>query len=160
MLIIKEVRDKEAESDALLLIKEYIYSLPFKLDFQDVERELDKFPGEYSPEFKGTILLAYINGTPVGVVALRKIEDHICEMKRLYVKEEARGRGIGRYLSIALMERARELGYKKMRLDTLYSMTPAVSLYKSLGFYEIPPYRYNPLPDALFMEIELESKNL
>ncbi len=155
MLTIKEVRDKEAELDALLLIKEYIYSLPFELDFQDVEKELGEFPGKYSPEFRGTVLLAYIDGVPVGVVALRKIEDDICEMKRLYVKKQARGRGIGKYLSIALMERARELGYKKMRLDTLYSMTSAVSLYKSLGFYEIPPYRYNPLPDALFMEIEL-----
>ncbi len=158
MLVIKEVRDKEAELDALSLIKEYIYSLPFKLDFQDVEKELGKFPGEYSSESKGTVLLAYIDGNPVGVVALRKIENDICEMKRLYVKKQARGKGIGKYLSIALMERARELGYKKMRLDTLYSMPSAVSLYRSLGFYEISPYRYNPLPDALFMEADLCSK--
>ncbi len=155
MLKIKEVRDKNEELIALSLIKEYIYSLPFDLEFQEIDKELKEFPGEYSNSFGGTILLSYIDNTPVGVVALRKIDDTICEMKRLYVKSKARGKGIGKYLSLALMERAKELGYKKMRLDTLSSMTSAVSLYKSLGFYEIPPYRYNPLPSALFMEIVL-----
>lgn len=155
MFIIKEVRNRSEELNALSLIKEYISLLPFNLYFQDIEEELGNFPGEYSLDNGGTLLLAYINGFPVGVVALRHISNEICEMKRLYVKKEVRRRGIGKYLSIALMERARELGYKKMRLDTLHSMVSAISLYKSLGFYEIPPYRYNPFPDALFMEIDL-----
>lgn len=155
MFIIKEVRNRSEELNALSLIKEYISLLPFNLYFQDIEEELGNFPGEYSLDNGGTLLLAYINDFPVGVVALRHISNEICEMKRLYVKKEVRRRGIGKYLSIALMERARELGYKKMRLDTLHSMVSAISLYKSLGFYEIPPYRYNPFPDALFMEIDL-----
>ncbi len=117
------------------------------------EKELSIFSGEYSLSLGGTILLAFIDNIPLGVAALRRIDKEICEMKRLYVKNEARGRGIGKYLSLTLMERARELGYEKMRLDTLLRMKTAVSLYRSLGFCEIPPYRYNPLPDALFMEL-------
>ncbi len=156
MLKIKEARTKNEISDALNLVKEYISSLPFELDFQDVEKELSSFPGEYIPSLRGTLLVAYINDIPVGVVALRKLSEDICEMKRLYVKKEARGRKIGRYISIALIERAKELGYKKMRLDTLSSMKSAVALYYSLGFYKIPPYRHNPLPNALFMELDLK----
>ncbi len=156
MLKIKETRTKDEILDALNLVKEYISSLPFKLDFQDVQKELSNFPGEYSPSVHGTLLVAYMNDMPVGVVALRKLSEDICEMKRLYVKREVRGRKIGKYLSIALIERARELGYKKMRLDTLSSMKSAVALYSSLGFYKIPPYRHNPLPDALFMELDLK----
>ncbi len=153
MIVIKEVRTEKEKEEALYLIKEYLSSLPFELDFQNIEKELSDFPGEYSPSLGGTILLAFIDNTTLGVVALRRIDKEICEMKRLYVKDEARGRGIGKYLSLALIERARELGYKKMRLDTLLRMKSAVSLYRSLGFCEIPPYRYNPLPDALFMEL-------
>ncbi len=156
MLKIKETRTKDEILDALNLVKEYISSLPFKLDFQDVQKELSNFPGEYSPSVHGTLLVAYMNDIPVGVVALRKLSEDICEMKRLYVKREARGQKIGKYLSIALIERTRELGYKKMRLDTLSSMKSAVALYSSLGFYKIPPYRHNPLPDALFMELDLK----
>ena len=155
MLIIREVRAKNEEIDALSLIKEYVNSLTFKLDFQEIEEEFAKFPGEYALSAKGTLLLAYINNIPVGVIGLRKIDNDICEMKRLYVKSQVRGQGIGKYLSLALMERARELSYKVMRLDTLSRMTSSVSLYKFLGFYEIPPYRYNPLTDVLYMEIKL-----
>ena len=158
MLIIKEVRNKEAELDARSLIKEYIDSLTFKLDFQEIEEEFVKFPGEYTLSAKGSLLIAYINNIPIGVIGFRRIDNNICEMKRLYVKKQARGRGIGKYLSLALMERAREFGYKVMRLDTLSRMTSAVLLYRSLGFYEISPYRYNPLPDALYMEIDLSNK--
>lgn len=86
---------------------------------------------------------------------MRKLGDGICEMKRLYVRPEHRGKGLGRKLAEAIIQEARSTGYQKMRLDSLTSLKEAAGLYRSLGFNEISPYRYNPLPDAVFMEIGL-----
>jgi ribosomal protein S18 acetylase RimI-like enzyme len=139
-----------------LLFREYAQSLGFALDFQGFESELATLPGEYA-EPRGTILLAHSPaGEPWGVVALRPLDDDgACEMKRMYVRPEARGQGLGRILAEAIVQAARERGYRAMRLDTIDTMSAAIALYRSLGFREIGAYRFNPMPGALFFEASL-----
>ena len=139
---------------ARTLLEEYAASLDFGLEFQDFAAELAAFPGDYGPP-RGRVLLAAAAGEAVGCVCLRPLEGDICEMKRLYLKPAWRGRGLGRALAAALLDEARRLGYARMRLDTVAPMAAANALYRSLGFREIPPYRHNPLPDALFFELIL-----
>jgi len=134
------------------LFEEYARSLGFDLGFQDFAAELRNLPGEYAPP-QGCILLAKQAERIVGCVALRKWDDTISEMKRLYVIPEARGSGIGRKLAEAVILGAKEMGYERMRLDTLSSMEAANSLYSSLGFRPIAAYRYNPIEGAQFYEI-------
>jgi putative acetyltransferase len=104
---------------------------------------------------EGRLLLAIEDDQAVGCVALRKLADGICEMKRLYVQPKHQGKGLGRKLAEAIVAEARAIGYKIMRLDSLSSLKEAAGLYRSLGFTEIPPYRYNPLPEAVFLELGL-----
>lgn len=136
------------------LFLEYADSLGFSLEFQDFDRELADIPGDYAAP-DGCILLAYSDEIPVGCVALRKLDTDVCEMKRLYVKPEFRYMGIGKTLSEKIVEKARSTGYGKMRLDTVASMTEAISIYRSMGFRVIEPYRFNPFNDAVFMEMTL-----
>jgi ribosomal protein S18 acetylase RimI-like enzyme len=143
-------------STVRVLFREYAQSLGFALDFQGFESELATLPGEYA-EPRGTILLAHSPaGEPWGVVALRPLDDDgACEMKRMYVRPEARGQGLGRILGQAIVAAAKERGYRAMRLDTIDTMTAAIELYRSLGFREIGAYRFNPMPGALFFEAPL-----
>ena len=136
------------------LFMEYADWLGVDLCFQGFQQELDGLPGDYAPP-DGQLLLAIEDDQAVGCVAMRKLGDGICEMKRLYVRPGHRGKGLGRKLAEAIIQEARGTGYQKMRLDSLTSLKEAAGLYRSLGFIEISPYRYNPLPDAVFMEIEL-----
>ena len=136
------------------LFLEYAESLPIDLDFQDFEDKLKKLPGKYVPP-TGAIILAVVDNTAVGVVALRKIEDNICELKRLFVKESYQGLGIGKKLAEKIIADAKNRGYNYMRLDTLSSLKKALDLYRSLGFYEINAYIYNPMDNAIYMELEL-----
>jgi putative acetyltransferase len=138
-----------------MLFTEYAESLGFDLCFQGFQQELDGLPGAYAtPE--GRLLLAVDSDQAIiGCVGIRKLEDGVCEMKRLYVPPRFRGAGLGRRLAEAVIQEARSIGYKKIRLDSLSSMTEAVGLYRSLGFTEIPSYRHNPLPNAIFMELVL-----
>ena len=136
------------------LFQQYADALGFDLEFQGFSHELATLPGEYAPP-KGCILLAESEEEIVGCVALRPLEKMICEMKRLYVVPGYRNRKIGRALAGAVIGQARTSGYKRMRLDTIESMTAAQALYHSLGFRSIKPYRYNPLNNPSYFELTL-----
>lgn len=137
------------------LFLEYAESLGFSLCFQSFDEELAGLPGMYAPP-EGRLLIAYLDGEAVGCAALHKLSDRICEMKRLYVRPSARGQGIGKKLSERIIREARLIGYRRMRLDTIATqMQTAVALYRAQGFREIEPYRENPIPGALYMELDL-----
>ena len=136
------------------LFREYADAIGVNLCFQNFEGELAALPGCYArPD--GRLWLAVENSQPAGCVALRKLEDAICEMKRLYVRPAFRRRGLARTLIAATLITAREIGYERMRLDTLGSMTAAIQLYESFGFQRIRPYCENPISGAVFMELRL-----
>jgi ribosomal protein S18 acetylase RimI-like enzyme len=136
------------------LFVEYAESLGFGLCFQDFERELAGLPGDYAAP-SGGLLLAVSDNHIAGCVALRSLEGKVCEMKRLYVRPRYRGHHIGRELAVRIIKMAKKIDYSYMRLDTVPVMGEAIALYRSLGFHEIPPYRHNPVPGALFMELKL-----
>ncbi len=141
------------------LFREYQAWLEVDLCFQSFEQELAELPGDYAPP-QGRLLLVYQDDDLAGCVALRKIGAGVCEMKRLFVRERFRGKGFGRALIDAISREARVIGYERMRLDTLPpKMNDAIALYRSLGFKEIAPYYNNPVPDAIFMELDLRSKD-
>jgi putative acetyltransferase len=136
------------------LFLEYARSLSFSLCFQSFESELASLPGDYAPP-AGRLLLARAE-RPAGCVALHRIEQEVCEMKRLYVRPQYRGRHLGRALAERVIGEARTIGYRRLRLDTVRSMMPeAIELYRKLGFREINPYRPNPIAGALYMELWL-----
>jgi ribosomal protein S18 acetylase RimI-like enzyme len=136
------------------LVLEYVEALGLDLGFQDFERELREFPGEYAPP-EGRLLLATSEEQPAGCVGLRQLEPGLCEMKRLYVRPQYRGKGLGAQLLRAVIAEARALGYAAMRLDTLPSMQAAIGMYRELGFQPIAPYYWNPVEGALFFELKL-----
>lgn len=136
------------------MFSEYVSSLGIDLSFQDIDRELAALPGEYSPP-SGCILLAREGSDIVGCVALRRISEDFCEMKRLYVKPAYRGKRIGKKLAESVMLEAKDRGFRQMKLDTLPSMREALRLYESLGFKKTEPYRYNPVEGAVFMQFDL-----
>jgi ribosomal protein S18 acetylase RimI-like enzyme len=123
-------------------------------DVSITQHEIAGLPGEYAPP-SGALLVALDDKSGAGCVALRKLEQQTCEMKRLYVRPKYRGQGMGKELVLEIIARARELGYSQMRLDTRPSMQSAIALYRSLGFCEIPSYMTNPVPETLFFELDL-----
>jgi putative acetyltransferase len=147
-----------AGADDLLELKslfsEYASSIGYDLSFQDFDREVAALPGEYAPP-NGCILIARKESEAVGCVAMRRISNEICEMKRLYVRPRFRGRGLGNSLALSVIREAKRRSYHKMRLDTLPSMIEALALYESLGFKQIAPYRHNPIQGAVFLELDL-----
>jgi putative acetyltransferase len=137
------------------LFLEYGQSLGFSLCFQSFDKELAGLPGDYAPP-EGRLLLATYEGKPAGCVALHKLDTGICEMKRLYVRPQFRGKGLGRVLAERIIADARQIGCTRLRLDTVEPrMRAAVAIYRQLGFREIAPYRENPIEGALYMELQL-----
>lgn len=179
MLRIVSAENAEGLRHASALFREYADSLGVDLSFQNFDHELAALPGDYAPPsgrlfvamvdpcdaagIEQTRAVSSISSTSsaftsfisVGCVALRRFSGEICEMKRLYVRPEFRGSGAGRALANAIIEAAREIGYRGMRLDTLPQMTQAQTLYRALGFHEIPPYRHNPVPGTRYFELAL-----
>ena len=150
-----------AQIDAVrALFREYADSLSVDLCFQNFEAELAGLPGDYAPP-GGALLLALVDGAAAGCVAMRALpeSDHTnaCEMKRLYVKRAFRRFGLGRLLTQQLMDLATQAGHSCMLLDTLDDMEAARGLYTSLGFEEIPPYYFNPIPGAHYLKVELDA---
>jgi len=144
------------------IFREYARSLDIDLCFQNFEAELADLPGDYAPP-AGQLLLAWVDGELAGCGALRALPDcdyaNACEMKRLYVRPAFRRFGLGRVLAQALFDDARRAGYSVMLLDTLDDMEAARGLYTTLGFEEIPPYYYNPIPGAHYLKADLDASN-
>jgi len=140
------------------ILREYAAGLGVDLCFQGFEAELAALPGDYAAP-AGAFLLALVDGQVAGCGAMRALADvdypNACEMKRLYVRRAFRGFGLGRVLAQALIDRAVQAGYSNLLLDTLDDMEAARGLYESLGFEEIPPYYYNPIPGAHYLRADL-----
>jgi putative acetyltransferase len=142
-------------ADGERLIRSYLQSLPFEVDFQDVESEMAGLPTMYGrPD--GVLLLVRSDGDEaVGVVGVRRFADGDAELKRMYLRPEARGAGLGRALAEVAVTAARSLGYRRLLLDTVASLTAAIAIYESLGFVDIPAYRHNPFDDARYFALDL-----
>lgn len=153
--IVKAAQPSEVEQVRTLVL-EYAGSLGVDLCFQDFAREMQEFPGEYTPP-EGCLLLAMSGEAPAGCVGLRPLGSGVCEMKRLYVRPQYRGQGLGQQLARAIIAEAGELNYAAMRLDTLPSMKAAIGMYRELGFQPIAPYYRNPVEGALFFELKLQA---
>jgi putative acetyltransferase len=137
------------------LFLDYEQSLGFSLCFQNFDKELAGLPGDYAPP-DGRLLLAEYQGQLAGCVALRKLEPRVCEMKRLYLRPQFRGKALGRALADRIISEASEIGYQRMRLDTVEPvMRDALAMYRKIGFKEIVPYCRNPIAGALYMELQL-----
>jgi ribosomal protein S18 acetylase RimI-like enzyme len=136
------------------IIREYISWLNMDLGFQNIEDELDHFPQKYQ-EPDGAFIIAKENNIIVGCVGFKKLDKITCEMKRLFVRDNYKGRGIGNILVEKIIEDAKSKGYEIMRLDTMDTMKSALNLYRKTGFYEIEPYYNNPHKGAMYLEKKL-----
>lgn len=149
--LIQAITVKDVDA-ARQLFEEYAAGVGISLCFQNFDQELATLPGKYAPP-AGRLLLAFSDGELAGCIALRKLDARTCEMKRLFLRREFRGKGYGRIMINALIEHAHEIGYERMRLDTLPGkMDAAIALYRELGFEIISPYYDNPVEGATFME--------
>jgi ribosomal protein S18 acetylase RimI-like enzyme len=154
-LAISQAESPPQIQQARELFLEYARSLDFNLCFQSFDQELAGLPGDYAPP-EGRLLLAEYQRGLAGCVALHKLDSKICEMKRLYLRPQFRGRGLGRALAETVIAEAQNIGYQRMRLDTVGpAMKDALGIYRKLGFKKISPYRPNPIDGVIYMELEL-----
>ena len=138
------------------LFRAYAASLPIDLGYQGFDDELASLPGKYAPPSGALLIARAANGGALGCVAMRPLETPgVCEMKRLYVAPEGRGRGLGKALARAIIDAARAAGHSEMLLDTLPTMHDAQALYRALGFREIAPYYDTPIAGTVFMSLRL-----
>lgn len=151
----KHVTGQNMIEEGKQLFLEYSQSLKIDLSFQNFEEEVKELPGKYEQP-DGALIIALADGKPAGCIALRKISEDTCEMKRLYVRDDYRGFGIGRRLINMIIKEASILNYHYIRLDTLQTMKKAQDLYISLGFYDIESYVYNPISGTRFMELKIK----
>lgn len=156
MAEISEARFPEDLAVVREIFRDYAQSLGIDLAFQNFEAELAALPGKYSAP-NGRVLLAREQGHVVGCVALRPMGEGACEMKRLYVRPQGRGLGLGRRLAEAVCTTARDAGYRCIRLDTIPTMTAAQDIYRALGFQPIPAYVFNPIEGTRYLELDLRS---
>lgn len=159
MAFIRPARFPDDLPELRALLREYGDSLGVDLSFQSFDAEMAGLPGDYAPPAGRLLILERAvpeENTVAGCVALRRLEDEVCEMKRLWVRPNHQGHGLGRALAMAIIDEARRAGYARMRLDTLPSMTSAIALYQSLGFRPIAPYRPNPVAGSMFLELALQ----
>jgi N-acetylglutamate synthase-like GNAT family acetyltransferase len=152
-IVYKKLETEEEIIGAKELIIEYIKSLNIDLSFQNIDDELSNFPEKYK-EPDGSFLIAKENGSVIGCVGIKKLEEYICEMKRLFVKDNYKGKGIGKKLIDEIIEDAKMKNYKIMRLDTAKTMK-AMSIYYKIGFYDIEPYYSNPYDNIVYLEKKL-----
>jgi len=149
-----EIVDDAPLDEVRALMREYVAGLPVPVEIPDFEAELARLPHPYAPP-EGRLLVARDGDASAGCVAMRPFENGIGELKRLYVREAFRGRGVGRALVEAVIATSRAIGYTRLRLDTHRSMEVARTLYGSFGFKEIPAYWDHPVPDVVFYELSL-----
>lgn len=155
MIELIEVQSDKEFTTARKLFKEYASQIGVDLSFQKFDEEIRDIEQQYSRPDGILFIACDIDAHPIGCFGIRRFEDSICELKRMYVKKEARGHGVGKELLAKAIDIAKELTYKKMRLDTLPSMESAIGLYKKTGFYEIEAYRFNPIEGTKYFEIQV-----
>ena len=155
--MVVEAATSEADwADAARLVRAYLTTLPFEVDFQaDVAHELRDLATVYGPPGGVLFLGRDAAGRTVGVVGVKRFDEHDAELKRMYLEPAARGTGLGRALADTAIAAARSLGYRRLLLDTVSRLAAAVALYQSLGFVEIDAYRHNPLEDARYFALDL-----
>jgi len=149
------VRSEEDLKDITTLFYEYTKWLDLDLTFQNFEAEIACMPGKYAPPGGELLLARLAEGDVVGCVAVRPLVGEVCEMKRLWVRDNAKSLGIGKALVSAVIDVGKRLGYSRMRLDTLPRMAAAVTMYRSFGFVDIEPYYETPLSGTHFLELDL-----
>ena len=150
--------DSEAIEQVRQYFRNYAAWLGVDLSYQNFEQEMALLPGAYSAP-QGRLFFAEVDGRPAGCVGVRPLPESegLCEMKRLYVSPEARGQGVGAALAMAAIKAAKDIGYKKLMLDTLPNMRMAVKLYRELGFTEAPAYYQTPIEGTMFLTLDLEN---
>ena len=154
MTEIKPARFPDDLEHVVGIFREYVASPSVNLGFQNYESEFASLPGKYAaPE--GRLLLAWKSGSIVGCAALRKVDRHTCEMKRVFIRPTARGEGLGHRLITSILDEAREAGYSRICLDVLPEFTAAQAIYDSLGFQPAPPVAFNPVPGTKFLSLDL-----
>lgn len=155
MIILKEASASIDYQIAIVLFREYASQIGIDLGFQNFNEEIETIQEQYARPEGGIFIVYGDKNSPIGCFGIRALDSSICELKRMYLKKEARGNGTGKLMILKAISIAKELGYERMRLDTLPTMQTAIDLYKKIGFYKIDPYRFNPIEGALYFEIRL-----